>query len=224
MEFSEGLEKIGLFAFYQSAIESVVFPASLRMLSQGAFARCKFLANAKFEEGLEVLGTDARADNGEPWAGVFQESGVEQVVLPRTLRRIEPYTFKGCGHLQSVKLPDGLESVGEHAFCESGLRSIAIPAVLNTVDSSAFASCWNLLRVEFMEGRETLGKDKENSSGWNTLLRNKGIKVIVLPKTLRQISPNIFAGCDSLRTVQVGKGCPVDIKNLVGGTVNVLRK
>lgn len=58
MEFSEGLEKIGLFAFYATDLENVTLPASLRTIAQGAFAQCGRFKTVKFSEGLEVLGTD----------------------------------------------------------------------------------------------------------------------------------------------------------------------
>ena len=68
----EGLEKIGLFAFYKTNLESIEFPVSLRTVSQGTFAKCKSLKRAKFCEGLEVLGTSEYANDGTWFYGVFQ--------------------------------------------------------------------------------------------------------------------------------------------------------
>lgn len=58
MEFSEGLEKIGVGAFKETGLESAALPASLRTISQETFAKCKSLKMVKFSNGLEVLGTD----------------------------------------------------------------------------------------------------------------------------------------------------------------------
>lgn len=71
MTFSKGIEKISLFAFFQTGLESVEFPDSLRTIAQGAFAKCRNLRSVKFCEGLEVLGTDECADDGELYYGVF---------------------------------------------------------------------------------------------------------------------------------------------------------
>ena len=60
----EGLEKIGTGAFFDSGLDSVEFPASLRVVSQAAFARCKNLETVKFSDGLEVLGEDRCGANG----------------------------------------------------------------------------------------------------------------------------------------------------------------
>ena len=93
MTFPEGLEKIGIGAFVGSGLESVEFPASLRTIAQVSFALCRDLKMVKFGEGMEVLGTDELADNGGKRYGVFEESSVEHVELPTTLRRIEYSTF-----------------------------------------------------------------------------------------------------------------------------------
>ena len=105
IRLNEGLEVLGTDdhldggrycgVFEGSALESVEFPASLRTISQGAFAECKNLKTVKFNEGLEVLGTG----NDSLCYGVFQHSAIESVQLPSTLRRIEQDTFDNCKNL-----------------------------------------------------------------------------------------------------------------------------
>ena len=85
----EGLEEIGLYAFYQSDIGSVTFPSSLRTVHQGAFSDCKSLKTVVLNEGIEVLGTDEYKDDASWYNGVFQGSAIESVTFPSTLKRIE---------------------------------------------------------------------------------------------------------------------------------------
>ena len=40
-------------------------PASVRIIHQGTFAECEDLAEAVLNEGLEILGTDERAGEGQ---------------------------------------------------------------------------------------------------------------------------------------------------------------
>ena len=96
MTFPEGLEKIGIGVFVGSGLENVELPASLRTVSQCAFRACKSLKRVKFNEGLEVLGTEEYADDGGMWCGVFEDSSLENIELPSTLKRIEYRTFRGC--------------------------------------------------------------------------------------------------------------------------------
>ena len=70
----------------------------------------------KFGEGLEVLGTDECQSNGRRYYGVFQGSAVEQVDLPRTLKRVEYSAFAGCKGLKLILLPENLEYLGKWCF------------------------------------------------------------------------------------------------------------
>ena len=56
MEFSEGLEKIGLGAFYRSGVERIDLPSSTRMIAAEAFLGCERLRSIRLNEGLETLG------------------------------------------------------------------------------------------------------------------------------------------------------------------------
>lgn len=114
--FSEGLEKIGIGAFSQSGLESVELPASLRTVSQAAFMKCDSLKTVKFNEGLEILGTDEYDDNDKMYYGVFEESSIEHIGLPTTLKRIEYSAFENCKNLQSITLPDSFECIGKYCF------------------------------------------------------------------------------------------------------------
>ena len=93
VKFPENLKTIGINAFCETRLESVRLPAQLRVIAQGTFAKCDSLRTVKFKDGLEVLGTNEYADDGKIWYGVFQESSVEHVDLPASLKRIEYCAF-----------------------------------------------------------------------------------------------------------------------------------
>lgn len=57
----------------------------------------------KLNEGLESIGGE-----GE---GVFENSGVEEIYIPSSLREIGDNTFAGCEHLKSVHVADGCKVV-----------------------------------------------------------------------------------------------------------------
>ena len=85
--------------FRDSGVERVVLPASVRVVSQAAFASCGSLSAVVLNEGLEVLGTDDYSKNGSAFYGVFQGSAVEEVHFPSTLKRIEYNAFRNCRNL-----------------------------------------------------------------------------------------------------------------------------
>lgn len=98
VEFSEGLAKIGSYAFSGSGIESFVAPVSLSVICQGSFCECQKLVSVTLNEGLEELGTDDQKME----SGAFEASALENIELPSTLKKIQDNTFKGCHNLKTV--------------------------------------------------------------------------------------------------------------------------
>ena len=124
--FPKALEKIGLFAFFKTGLESFKSPISLREVAQGAFAECKSLITVELNEGLEALGTDEHpdGDRNQMYYGVFEESSLERVELPSTLRIIEYCAFENCKNLKDIQFPDSLWYIGKYCFWKSGLQTI----------------------------------------------------------------------------------------------------
>ena len=141
IDLPDGLEEIGIDAFRGSGLESVATPRSVERIHQGAFCECRNLRRAVLNEGLEVLGTDKYTGSGIPFCGVFQESAVEDVRLPSTLKRIEYYAFQNCKNLKKIVLPDKLEYVGQYCFWGSELQKVWIPKAEMEVGEEAFGGC-----------------------------------------------------------------------------------
>jgi len=70
---------------------------------------------------------------------VFEDSEIEEVVLPNTVGRIEAYAFKDCKYLYSVSWSSELTYIGQEAFygCEA-LGKVDLPTKLKTIGASAF--------------------------------------------------------------------------------------
>ena len=86
------LKRIGAGAFERTALENFVAPMSLRNIGSGAFYRCDKLRTVVLNEGLLQFGEEYST----ALHGMFQESSVESVVLPGSLRVLAPGTFAGC--------------------------------------------------------------------------------------------------------------------------------
>ena len=122
------------------------------------------LRSAVLNEGLETLGTD-EYDYGSLYLGAFQDSGLERVRLPSTLRKIGYRAFKACECLRSISLPDGLEQLGVQCFEKSGLESVRIPLNLKMIEAAVFLDCKNLEEVQFSERLERIGVNAFAGSG-----------------------------------------------------------
>ena len=73
------LSSIQCEAFRGSQLEAFAAPASLRTISQGAFAECASLRTATLNDGLESLGADEYGVFRKRLLGVFQNSGLAGV-------------------------------------------------------------------------------------------------------------------------------------------------
>lgn len=96
MRLNEGLEKLGDFAFYMSAIESITLPSTLKRIEALTFSSCNGLRNVEIPNGVEYIGKEC-----------FADSKVEEIMLPCTLREIGEDAFNGCKNLKTVLVEEG---------------------------------------------------------------------------------------------------------------------
>ena len=99
--------------------------------------------------------------------GVFVYMG-QGSVLPRDVTRVYVYhsvrvisarAFDGCYKLVEVELSQGLEEIGDWAFCDcKSLWHITIPFSVRVIVRKAFERCHELVEVELCGGLKEIGK------------------------------------------------------------------
>ena len=179
-------------AFAGSALETVRLPSTLRVIGRNAFRGCRYLRGIALPEGLERIGQTA-----------FADSGLRSLACPGSLRTVGQGAFYMCRGLVAVALNEGLEvldtgEAGENGLMRYGVfqccavESLRLPSTLKGVWRGAFAWGDNPKRVEFAEGTESLG------DGFAGLFSGSGVREVVLPGTLREVSSRVFEGCQGL--------------------------
>ncbi len=167
---SEGVEVIELNAFYDcSALESATLPDSLTTLGSSPFmfTNMKELAIPKNVSDIEpgaflgVFTDKIVVDEENPYYStdeygvLFNEDKTTLIAwpalcsevnytVPETVKIINIAAFGYVPRLEAVTLPEGLEEIGEAAFCISGIKSINIPASVKTIHKEAFVSAFDL--------------------------------------------------------------------------------
>ena len=89
----EGLVSIGSNAFSRSAVSSINFPSSLRIIYDNAFWECNSLTSVKLPEGLETIGGFAFAEC----------SNLKSLEIPSTVTSIGSGVIMYDNNLTSVK-------------------------------------------------------------------------------------------------------------------------
>lgn len=100
--------------------------------------------------------------------------------------------FADCP-LNSVALPETLETIGDSAFAQCGITSITIPASVRTIGTYAFGNCANLQSVE-INGAETIG---------TRVFANCTNMTSVTLKSVGSIGEEAFLCCDNLESVEI---------------------
>lgn len=128
---SEGVTRIGEFAFADSSIKQITLPSTLKAIEANAFQNCEQLTSVDLPEGLETLGEYA-----------FSGSGLTEITIPGTVDTISALAFYDCGSLTTVVIRDGVSTINGMAFsfCEN-LKTATIPDSVVNMTRNVFYGC-----------------------------------------------------------------------------------
>ena len=147
-----GVEEIGAYAFWNSAVEQVRLPESVKVIRKYAFCGCRELKEIELPDSVTSIGANAFFGTAlqrvclppnlqELQEGAFSFSQLQEISIPKSVTKIEERTFFYCTQLKRVQLPEGLVSIGYEAFADNyNLREIHIPAETK-VEGRVFRYC-----------------------------------------------------------------------------------
>lgn len=122
-------------------------------------------------------------------------TGITEVVIPSSVKKIGYSAFENCTSLSKVNL-GSIESISFDVFkgCTS-LKSITIPKTLKDVGSgSVFTNCSNLTSITFEEGITEIPA---------YLCATTGITEITIPYSVKSIGTSAFSDCSELRKITI---------------------
>ena len=136
-------------------------------------------------------------------------NGAEIIVVPEGVRRTEYGSFWGQDLIRDVRLPVGLEVLGDRTFenCYS-LERVFVPATVKKIGPGAFNGCRRLSRIDIQSGSKFEFKngilfDREARS---VLFALAGIERAVFPESVREIGRDAFMRCEKLEEVSIPEG------------------
>ena len=218
---SEGLETIGDYCFYDSAVRKIIIPDTVSSVGEFAFWGCRGLKELTLPNNLSEIKK-----------GTYGSTGLRSVVLPASVRSISAYAFSDCFNLDSVSLPEGLQSIDFTAFSRCPyLKELIIPASTTGLAFRQFDNFTTELHIapgntQFIERdhaiytadmRKLLWCSK-NADGVFTVpedvevigsyaFANCGkLSSIVLPNSLTTIESDSFYDCPGLDSIAIPQG------------------
>lgn len=135
---------------------------------------------------------------GEHW---FENTDIESVEIPASVREIGSEVFQGCTRLRRVEFKrDAVPSAVAASMSEivsGGSESQPGESRLRTIESYAFCGCRSLRDIQLPDGLETIGI---------CCFSYSGLEELVLPPGVREIRCGAFSYCDRLRRVRLNEG------------------
>ncbi|MBP3842316.1 MAG: leucine-rich repeat protein [Prevotella sp.] len=198
-------------AFYESGLTEITLDADVERVAEHAFGEklqkitfngpVKAIDNQYYSSVSEVY-----VSNLETWCQLpFGDAGpmvnsprlfiggseVKDIVIPKSIKVVRNGLFQNCKSLTTLKLSEGICSVGDDAFNScSNLTSAVLPTSLTSIGNSAFANCSELTTAAIPSALSTLG-----SSAFESCAK---LPSITFPTTLSVISESAFKGCEAL--------------------------
>ena len=139
-------------------------------------------------EGIQEIGDFA-----------FSRMRLEQVNLPKSLRKLGRSCFSSCHWLSTDPLiiPKGITSIPPQCFinCQC-FKKLVLPSTLKTIEGAAFYNT-RVEEANFPEGLEYIkGLAFEGSD----------LKKAILPSTLKDLSEFTFSMCPKLQEIKIPEG------------------
>ena len=186
----------------------------------------------EYKDGKGVISFDGEITEIAEYAFLHyttdeQESTLQSVIIPKSVKTIGPYAFSGCTSLTSVIIPNSVTEISGFAFsgCESlatinipnsvtkikncafgynpSLTSVTLPPIAD-VSYSVFAGCENLTEIN----GEYASADKRCwiVDGKLKLFLPAGLTKYSIPSNVTTIGEYAFAGCEKLTDITIPNG------------------
>mmetsp|Transcript_14068 Transcript_14068/g.30020 ORF Transcript_14068/g.30020 Transcript_14068/m.30020 type:complete len:419 (+) Transcript_14068:224-1480(+) len=124
---------------------------------------------------------------------------VVSVEFSPSVKEVPDYAFRGCCKLKYLVPNEGLEKIGEGAFCHCpALESIIIPSTVVEIGKIAFHKCSALRYVVLNDGLQEIG----DGAFWCC----KSLESVRIPSSISEIREDTFNGCNALRAVVMDDG------------------
>ena len=138
-----------------------------------------------FGEGIVEIHTDSF--KGYP--------ALEEIVLSDTFSEIPRSSFADCTNLKSITFGKGLQTIGENAFQYSGLESLVLPDSLESIGAYAFSGCAKLKSLYVPASITQWGN--------NVFTSCDALEELTLADGLTTLGYSMFNHLDSLKTVTI---------------------
>jgi len=126
----------------------------------------------------------------------YAKEFITKVTIPEGITTIKKWGFCGCTGIESINLPNSLETIGEEAFFNcSSLTTVTIPKNVKRIDYGTFIGCSGLKKAILSEGVTEISGDM--------FYKCTSLNSISIPNTVTSIGDKAFYGCNNLEEIYI---------------------
>ena len=228
----ESLTSMGSEIIKNTAIRSITIPKNVTVgynLSEyyGALANCESLTEVIFEDGRTSIPKS-----------ICSNSNINNVIIPDSVTSIEIKSFYYCQNLESIRLPESVKIIGDHAFANCKFASIRLPESVTEIEDNAFYGCENLKSVNLpntitiVESRafsgctalETVTMNYNSTEGYEAKIGEYAfsgcvsLKYVEFSENVTKIGRYAFLGCTSLGRLTLPESLKTVGERMIKGT------
>ena len=207
----DGVESIGIEAFYECDLRKVVIPASVKRIGENAFQRNTWIDVELPETPIEEIGLGA-FDGSFWWQNYAKDENniygnivyiydiayqaasrdITECIFREDTRKIADGAFSNCKKLTKIVIPEGITKIGRLTFSScTSLKEIAIPESVTEIGYGAFSSC-TFETIDLPQNIIEIGEDAFKDCTFET---------IYLPQSITHIGREAFYSCDNLKKI-----------------------
>lgn len=194
LTLEEGIEYIGVRAFSDNSLASVKIPASVERIGSGAFSPSSSECEVAVDENnAKYFSSNGYLIEKETGRLIF---GRTDGKIPDEVKIIGESVYANEKRLKNVTLHSNIVAIERAAFWDSGIESITIPEGVESIGDIAFAHCELLKSIIVAEGNTAYRVEG------NCLIENAtasllvGAKNCVVPDGMKRIAAYALAERD----------------------------
>lgn len=204
IDLPDSLRYIGEGAFLGAGLKKITIPEKVTFDSD---------ADSKDDDPVEMLHTNGNYV-------FFACASLDEVVLPKSLKKVGKYMFGRCDSLRKVNL-ENVEYIGEYAFAQTAVSARKVESLFQTIDLSsakevgeaAFINCYAINSTVYADNLTKIGAYAFNGTNLKGFyayaleeigeyafagIENVNFDRFVVTENLRKVGSAAFFGCKYL--------------------------